>query len=923
MKYSITLLLFSISLGLIAQSGIVISESYVDQPVDEVFQDISEKHALQFYYERGWIDSLKVTKPLTGQKLESALDDLFEGTTLNYYQDDNKLILLNNVVIIEEPGFMEVFTEELTSEELSTRGLVFSREYSAQSSDKSDLENYVFEIGNRTQTSNSGKATLAGYVTDEETGESIEGAFVFVQNPMIGTTSDGDGFYSLSLPHGKHKIYIQFSGMKTTFRNVILFSNGKLDISMDVDVIALQEVTVSADRDENINNVQMGVSKISTEEVKTVPIVLGENDILKIATTKAGVQNVGEGASGFNVRGGKTDQNLVLFGGAPVYNTSHFFGFFSVFNSDAIRNMEVYKSSIPAKYGGRLSSVFDISSKEPDKTTFHGEGGISPITSKLTLEIPIIKEKTSLLLSGRTTYSNWVLKRAKSANFSENEVSFYDIIAKVDHQINEKNDLTFSTYMSSDDFRLSSDTLFSFSNFGYKNFNSSIKCDHDFSTSLVGSLSSTFTRYSYAITYDESIPNGFEQDFDLTEGSIAADLNYYPSEVLTLNAGMSSKLYNVNPGSKTPLTSESIVKSDELSHEKGLETALYASSQYNLNEDLQLYAGLRYVVFNALGPKDVYQYLSGSPKNGETINDSINFTNGAVIKTYHGPEWRFSARYTLNSTSSVKAGISRTKQYIHSLSNSASLSPTDTWRLSGYHLMPQSADQVSLGYFKNLFRNTIEVSVEGYYKWMDNLVDFKTGADFLLNENIERVALQGPGKSYGLEFSLNKSGRLNGWINYAYARTFIKLDGTAAEETVNEGQYFPTAYDKPHTINLVANYKLTRRLSFSINSTYNTGRPVTVPVAGFNFMGSQNINFSDRNSFRIPDYFRIDLGINLEGNHKIEKLSHSFWSLSIYNLTGRDNPFSVFFDVKDGEIKGSQLIVFGDPVPTLSYNFKF
>ena len=924
MKYSVTLLLLIVSMGTFAQSGIIISESYIDQTIDEVFQDISEKHALHFYYERSWIDSLSVSEPLNGLTLEEALDHLFEGTTLTYYQDENKFIILDNVIIIEEPSFLEVFNEERTLDEIeSTKGLVFSREYAAQSSDKNDLENYVFEIGNRSESGNSGKATLAGYVTDEETGEPIVGAFMFVQNPMIGTTSDSDGFYSLTLPNGKHKIYVQFSGMKTTYRNIILFSSGKLDIAMDVDVIALQEVTVSADRDENINNVQMGVSRINTEEVKTVPIVLGENDILKIATTKAGVQNVGEGASGFNVRGGKTDQNLVLFGGAPVYNTSHFFGFFSVFNSDAIRNMEVYKSGIPAKYGGRLSSVFDISSKEADKTAFHGEGGISPITSKLTLEIPLIKEKTSLLLSGRTTYSNWVLKRAKSATFSENEVSFYDVIAKVDHEIDEKNNLTFSTYMSSDEFRLSSDTLFSFSNFGYKNFNSSIKWDHDFSTELVGSLSSTFARYSYAITFDESIPLGFKQDFDLTESSITADLNYYPSEVLTLNAGISSKLYNVNPGSKTPLTSESVVKTEKLSHEKGLETALYASSQYNLNEDLQLYAGLRYVMFNALGPKDVYQYLSGSPKNGETVNDSISFGSGSIIKTYHGPEWRFSARYTLNSTSSVKAGVSRTRQYIHSLSNSASLSPTDTWRLSGYHLMPQSADQVSLGYFKNLFRNTIEVSVEGYYKWMDNLVDFKTGADFLLNENIERVALQGPGKSYGLEFSLNKSGRLNGWINYAYARTFIKLDGSAAEETVNEGQFFPTAYDKPHTINLVANYKLTRRLSFSINSTYNTGRPVTIPVAGFNFMGSQNIHFSDRNSFRIPDYFRIDLGINLEGNHKIEKLSHSFWSLSIYNLTGRDNPFSVFFDVKDGEIQGSQLIVFGNPVPTLSYNFKF
>jgi len=920
--YSAILMLFITQL-VFGQSDFTITKSYEGSSLSEFLRNVDSLSSFDVFYKKEWIDSTTVQESLQGMQVLEAFDKVLSNSTLNYYVDKDRIILLQNSLIVEQPPFLAAFQKVEKSEETSTKGLVFSREYADQTTDSDNLEKYVFEIGNRSDMKQNGEATLAGYVKDSETDEPIEGAFIFVQSPTIGAISDENGFYSLTLPTGKHLVYAQYQGMKTTFRNIILFSSGKLDIDLEIDVIALQEVTVEADRDQNIAEVQMGVSRISTEEVKTVPIVLGENDILKIATTKAGVQNVGEGASGFNVRGGKTDQNLVLFNGSPIYNTSHFFGFFSVFNSDAIKNMELYKSGIPAKYGGRLASVFEINSKAPNKQEWKGEGGISPITSKLTLEIPLIKDKTGLLVSGRSTYSNWVLQRSQNANFKENKVSFYDVIARIDHTIDEKNELTFSTYLSSDDFRLSSDTLFSFSNFGYQNINSSLRWDRRVSSTIDAFAQIGFTRYQYDITFDESIPNGFTQDFNLTEASALVGADYYPQETLKISGGLSSKRYQVNPGSKTPLTSESVVLPLEIPDEIGFESALYASAEQTVIESLTVYGGLRYVMFNAVGPQNIFEYASGSPKNGDSVIDSLSFGSGEIIKTYHAPEWRLSGRYTLNKSTSLKGGISRTRQYIHTLSNSSSLSPTDTWRLSGYHLRPQTADQVSLGIFKNLQRGMYEVSLEGYYKWMQDLVDFKTGADFLLNTNVERAILQGPGKSYGAEFSVTKSGRLNGWINYAYARTFIKLDGNSSEETVNGGQYFPTSYDKPHTVNLVANYKLTRRISFSLNTTYNTGRPVTIPVAAFNYMGAQNIHFSDRNSYRIPDYFRVDLGISLEGNHKIQKLSHSFWSLSIYNVTGRDNPYSVFFDIDNGQIKGSQLVVFSNPIPTLSYNFKF
>lgn len=926
MKAIKLLLLFGwLSMGqLQAQNALpTISGEYINEPLERVLISFEEQTQTPFFYQEQWLDSLSVSVTFNQTPLSDALDQVLEGTTLTYYVIDEQIVLMDNTLIIDEPSLLSAFAKKAEERQEIEKGLVFSREYQNQSQDQSNLKEYVFEIGNRSNMRSNSTATLAGYVKDAETGEPVSGALVYVEDPFKATSTDGSGFYSLNLPTGKHRVMIQFVGMKTTWRNVVLFSSGKLDVEMDVDVIALQEVTIESDRDENVQNVQMGVSKINIKEIKTVPIVLGENDIMKVATTKAGVQTVGEGAAGFNVRGGKADQNLILINDAPVYNASHFFGFFSVFNSDAIEQMNLYKSGIPAAYGGRLSAIFDIQSKAASKSEFKGQGGISPITSRLTLEIPLVKDKTSLLVGGRTTYSNWVLSRAKSAGFRENRVSFFDVMARVDHEIDENNDLRFSTYISRDKFRLNSDTLFSFSDFAFVNANSTLQWSHRFGKNLDAKFSAIYAQYGYELLFDESAPNAFTQDFGLNESTLKADFSYYVDNVHQVNFGMSTKRYGINPGNKQPLGSESIVLPDKIPDEQGLESAIYISDQYEFNEDLSIYGGLRYVMFNTFGPAQVNYYEPGLPKNSDTQIDSTVFSAGDLINTYHGPEWRFSARYSLDNRSSVKLSASRTRQYVHTLSNSASLSPTDTWRLSNTHLKPQIADQVALGYYRNFFRSTVEVSLEGYYKELQNLVDFKTGATFLLNQNVEREILQGPGKSYGLELSINKSGRLNGWLNYAYARTFIKLDGSFQEEQVNNGQFFPTAYDKPHTVNLVANYKLTRRLSFSLNGTYNTGRPVTVPVAAFDFKGAQNIHFSDRNAFRIPDYFRIDLGINLEGNHKIEKLSHSFWSLSIYNVTGRDNPFSVFFDVKDGEVRGSQLIVFGNPIPTISYNFEF
>ncbi len=919
MKHLIAILTLLATFSLLAQDDDVFSGNYEDTPIIEVIEDIQSQVSARIYFKKEWLEGVIVSGSFDNSSVNETLESLFADTDLNFYQNDEGYILLKGERIIDPPAIASYFRDgnAVTSVE---KGLIFSREYLTD--ETNELEEMVFEIGNRGDLVAGGSSTLAGYVNDANE-KPVEGALVYVQEPFTSTITDERGFYSLTLPNGKNQLMVQFVGMKPTLRNVVLFSSGRLDIDLEEDVIALDEVTVSAEADRNVTNVQMGVERINVEAVKNVPILLGEKDILKIASTLPGVQQVGEGASGFNVRGGKSDQNLFLVNNATVYNTSHFFGFFSVFNSDAIQNMELFKSSIPAKYGGRLSSVFDIQIKEANNQKFSGKGSVGPVTSALTLEVPIIKEKTSWLVSGRTTYSNWLLKRVGNDAFKQNRVSFYDFVTQLDHKFSDNSRITISAYSSEDEFRLTSDSLFSFSDFSFRNLNGSIKWNQRFGQNLEKSTYLTYSNYDYELLYDQSEPNAFTQDFGINDISFGSDFRYFLGQSHTFSFGLQSRLYRLNPGTKEPFGPNSLVGAIEVDEERALESAIYFADDYEFSEQLSLSAGVRFVMFNSLGPGTVYEYQPDQPRNTDTEIGSETFRDGDIIQTYSGPEFRLSSRYALDQRSSVKLSFNRTRQYLHTLTNSASLSPTDIWRLSSKYIKPQASNQVSLGYYRNFLGNQLETSLEGYYKNLENLLDFKIGADFLLNPTVEQAVLQGDGRSYGMELSIKKSGDFNGWLSYTYSRAFIQLDSDFIEERVNNGNFYPTSFDKPHNLNLVTNYKLTRRFSLSANVVYSTGRPVTFPVGIYDLKGFENVHFSERNAFRIPDYFRLDLGFNMEGNHKIKKLAHSFWSFSVYNVTGRDNPFSVFFDLRDGAVSGYQLVVFNNPIPTISYNFKF
>jgi hypothetical protein len=799
--------------------------------------------------------------------------------------------------------------------------MVFQKDLEKIQSENRDLN--LIEVGNRAKYKEGGKSTLVGYIKERVSKNPIPEVLIYTEDKKTFSKTDENGFYALNISNGKNLLTYQYLGKLTKQKFILMLSDGQLDVELDDDIITLKEVTVKADQRDNIENTIMGIEKIDVQDTKNMPVVLGEKDIIKVATSTAGIQTVGEGAAGIHVRGGKSDQNLMLLDGATIYNSNHFFGFFSAFNSDALDGMKVYKSSMPAQYGGRLSSVFDIETKKASKEKASFIAAFSPITAKATAEIPIIKEKAGIMLGGRITYSNWILQRINNASFKENEASFSDLTGRFDYDLNEKNSIKLSAYISNDKFRLNSDTIFSFSDFSYSNMLSSLEWRHIHNKNFESKISFSSSNYGYKLLSNSVPENSFKQDFDISELTGKYLLDFFINEKHTLKAGIESKFYKVNPGSLQPTNSVSEITTKNIQREKGIETGIFLSDKYDLNKKINLDIGLRFNNFVSLGAKDVFVYEENAPRVRASVIDTLDFSENEIIKNFNGLDYRFAARYSLNKKSSIKASYNKVRQYLHSLSNAASVSPTDIWVISNYHIDPQTSDQLSLGYFQNFLDNSLETSVEFYYKQLNNLVDFKVGADFLLNNQIEADVLQGEGRSYGMELSLKKKGKLNGWINYTFARSLLRLNGDFPDEIINQGDYFPTNYDKPHTLNVVANYKLTKRVSFSLNSNFTSGRPVTYPVGTYNFKGSEVVHYSDRNSFRIPDYFRVDIGINLEEGHRVNKSYHSYWSFSVYNLLGRDNPFSVFFDVRDGEVYGYQLIVFGNPIPIVTFNLRF
>lgn len=873
---------------------------------EEFIQNLEKQTPYTFYYETAGIDSIKINYTAQNKSLTSVLDAVLLPLNFRHAFRKNKIYITREVPI---------FTSFENVQKTQSTVLPKLEDFVKEAEIDISIENKLFEIGNKKAPSKNEKA-LNGYVRNIADGSPISGATVSIFGKTNATQTDQYGYYSLNIPEERATINFSSVGFKETKRQIAIYSSGKLDVDLSDQIFALNEVVVAGERGNQVKRVQLGVEKLSIKTIKQTPTVFGETDVISVILTLPGVQTVGEAASGFNVRGGATDQNLVLFGDATIYNPSHFFGLFSAFNADAVSQVELYKSSIPARFGGRLSSVLDVTTKEGNKNKFSGSGGIGPLTSKLSFEGPI-GEKTQFFVGARSTYSDWLLKVIPDDNYKNSNANFYDLNVLLNHQLTEKDALYLTAYTSKDKFSFQNGIMYS-----YQNANGNLKWKRIFNNNISSILTVGHDAYNFNVADNANPANAYDMQYSIGQSFVKMDVNHQLNNNHKLNYGLQSTLYKIKPGQINPSHPLSLISSNTLETEQALESALFLSDSYTINSKLTIDAGVRMAVYSYLGPKNVRYYADNLPKSESTISETISYTSGENIKTYAGPEFRFGARYAFNNFSSVKIGYNSMRQFIHMLSNTTAITPTDSWKLSDAHIKPQHGDQISLGFYQNLNNNKIETSVEVYYKRMNNYLDYKSGAKLLMNSNIETDVVSTEGRAYGAEFLVKKStGKLNGWVSYTYSK--VQQRTLNPDEAINNGEYYNSNFDKPHNATLVSNYKFSHRVSFSLNGTYSTGRPITLPIAKYDYAGSERVYYSDRNKYRIPDFFRLDLAFNIEGNHKVKKLAHSSWTIGVYNATGRKNPFSVYYVSENGKLNGYKLSIFGHQIPFLTYNFKF
>ena len=777
----------------------------------------------------------------------------------------------------------------------------------------------VLIIGNKLDGLRSGKATLSGYLRNISDSTALFGATILIEELGVGAAADERGYYQLKVEKGDYTLVINEINHKEERIRLKLWSSGTADIYLESASYTLEGVVVTSDRYDRVQNAKLGFEQLNTKNIREIPLVLGEKDILKVATLLPGIQSVGEGTAGFNVRGSPADQNLFYLDNVPVYNTSHLFGFFSVFNSEAISAFSLSKSNIPVRFGGRLASIFDITAKEGDNEKLKIRGGISPITGSLLFEGPLKKNKSSFMLGVRSTYSNWILKLIKNPDFNQSEVFFGDAIAKMNVDIDDKNKIQALGYYSLDNIDFAGTTRFDIENRG-----ASVSWKRFFKEKNNMDLSLIYSRYALQNENYELPSEAYLQNSILTHRESKLDFTFRPDRTHKITFGGNAILYDIDRGDFAPAGEESQLIYKDLGEERGLESGIYLGDEWNPTARVSLTGGLRYNAYAYLGPQEVFQYGEGRLKEPASITDTLHFSKNAMIKFYHGLDYRVAAKYNFSTQWSVKASYDKLHQYVFLLSNTIALAPTDKWKLIDSHIEPMVGDQYSVGVYTYLFGKSFEFSTEGYYKKVDKLVEYRDGADLLINEVPEWDILQGKLQVYGVELMLKKSGgRLNGWMNYTYSKATVLVDGPIEGAQINFGEPYPANHDKPHSLNVVVNYKLLRRFSLSTNLVYSTGKPITYPTNSYKQGGIQLVGFTSRNEYRIPDYVRMDVSVKVEGNLKAEKFLHSVWVFSVYNLTGRNNVYSEYFKAINGNVKGYRLSIFANPVFSVTYNFKF
>ncbi|MDR6301571.1 TonB-dependent receptor [Mesonia maritima] len=765
--------------------------------------------------------------------------------------------------------------------------------------------------------------TLSGIILDD-LNQPLLGANIYIKEEAKGAVTNENGYFSIKLPKGNYTVIISYVGFKEKTEQIALFSDKQLNSSMEPGDQTLEEVIITQNNKAvNIKKPQMSVNTLNMQEIKQIPVAMGEPDPLKSLLTLPGVSNAGEASSGFNVRGGAADQNLILLDGAPIYSDSHLFGFFSVFNADIVNNLELYKGGIPSRFGGRVSSVLDVNQHTGNDQKLKGTGGIGLISSKIMLEGPIEKEKGSFMIGGRTSYAHLFLKLADN----DNAVQFYDLNTKLNYRLNDKNAISFSGYYGNDIFNIGD----SFAS-TYGNTMGNIKWEHRFNEDILTHLSLFYSDYKFNLNLNSQ---SYEWKSDIISYGLQYDWKHYLSERIQLDYGAEAIYYEMNPGTLAPKDESSAINFNQLNKKYALQPSAYIDVNHKISEEINVRYGARYSMFYRYGPQDINTYANNHPAiynpnfniyEEATPTGSISYDSGEVISDFNNIEPRVSLSFALNEETSFKASYNRMAQYLHIISNSQSPTPVNMWTPSGPFIKPQLLDQYALGFFKNFSNKKYSLETEAFYKDIQNRTDYVDGADLIGNNNIEQVLLNGKARAYGLEVLLRKNtGKLTGWLSYTISRAEQRTSGNTSQDPgIANGEWYLSPYDKLHNLNFVTNYEYTDKWSFSANFSLQSGQPVTYPNGYYELGGLHVPNYSTRNENRLPTYHHLDLAATYTPKPNKNKGWQSYWVFSIYNVYNRQNAASVRFTTNEdsGINEARRLSIFGF-LPSVSYNFKF